>query len=83
MIDIPAMSAMFYMVLKNRRDTESAIHLTHQELSAFKLEVARNYAAIEEVKNDELRIINHLLRIETKLDKTALKTENLSAHLPL
>ena len=81
-IDVPAMSALFFMILRNRRETEKGLHITRQELAEFKVEVARNYAAIKEVKDGELRIINHLLRIEQKLDKTALKTENLSAHLP-
>ena len=82
-IDIPAMSALFYMNFKYRRDTEKEFHQSYQELAAFKVEVARNYAAIKEVKEGENRITNHLLRIEAKLDKTALKTENLSAHLPI
>ena len=40
-------------------------------LSAFKLETARTYAAINDVKDVELRIVQHLLRIEEKLDKLA------------
>jgi len=45
----------------------------------FKLEVAKTYASIMEMKDVEGRIVTHLLRIESKLDKTALKTEALSA----
>ena len=78
-IDIPAMTALFYMNLRTRRDAERNYAHMREDISAFKLDVARNYAATSEMKDLELRIINHLLRIEQKLDKTALKTEGLLA----
>jgi hypothetical protein len=48
-------------------------------LSAFKLEVAKSYASIADMKELEARLVGHLLRIEEKLDKTALKAEALHA----
>jgi len=89
-IDIPTMSALFYMVLKTRAANEICINeLKHslelrtnqlkESLSAFKLETARTYAVINDLKDVEIRIINHLLRIEEKLDKTAMKAEVLEA----
>ncbi len=76
-IDIPAMSALFYMNMRTRREGEKRHHVMREDMSEFKLDVARNYAATSEMKDLEIRLINHLLRIESKLDKTALKTEGL------
>jgi len=87
-IDIPAMSALFWMFMKHRKDQEDALRAVNatlevrcsqlrEGLAAFKLEVARNYASITEMKDLEVRLVSHLLRIETKLDKTALKAESL------
>lgn len=50
-----------------------------EALSSFKLEVAKNYAATADLKDLERRLVAHLLRIESKLDVTALKTESLKA----
>jgi len=41
-----------------------------EELSAYKLEVAKNYASIEYLKDVERRLTGHLVRIEKKLDET-------------
>lgn len=89
-VDIPALSGLFWLITRNRRDHERRI-MQMQELlevrctqlrevlSGFKLEVARNYSSVAEMKDLEMRIVSHLLRIESKLDKTALKAEALSA----
>ena len=45
----------------------------------FRLEVAKSYAQASDVKELEGRLTSHLLRIEAKLDTTALKTEALKA----
>lgn len=89
-IDIPAMSGLFWLVMRHRRDHDHALRHTQdlldvrcnqlrEALSGFKLEAARYYASIGDLKDLELRLVAHLLRIESKLDKTALKTEALSA----
>ncbi|MCM2344882.1 MAG: hypothetical protein NDJ24_10020, partial [Alphaproteobacteria bacterium] len=49
-----------------------------EALSAFKLEVAKSYASVSDMRDLEGRLVSHLLRIEAKLDTTALKTEALT-----
>ncbi len=89
-IDIPVMSGLFWIILKNNREANTAIDSLHdtldvrtsqlrEALSSFKLEVAKNYASVTDMKDLENRIVSHLLRIELKLDRTALKTESLRA----
>ncbi len=89
-IEIPVISTLFYMVFKARSTNEQSItelrgllelrsNQLKEYLSAFKLETARTYAYINDVKDVELRIVKHLLRIEEKLDKTAMKAEVLEA----
>ncbi len=86
--DLPAMSGLLFMIWKARQDSERSIKILHDQLevrcsqlrealSAFKLEVAKNYASVSDLKDLEGRIVTHLLRIETKLDQTALKAEAL------
>jgi len=89
-VDIPILSGLFYFILKNNRDANNAIDFIHETLdvrtsqlrealSAFKLEVAKNYASVTDMKDLENRIVSHLLRIEFKLDRTELKAEALKA----
>ena len=76
--------------MRGRKESEQAVrHLREllevrssqlrEALSSFKLEVAKHYAPASEMRELEDRIVAHLLRIEAKLDKTALKTEALQA----
>lgn len=67
-VDLPAMGGLFWMIWRLR-----------EALHAFKLEVAKSYASQNDVRAIEKRLIEHLLRIESKLDATALKTESLQA----
>ncbi|MGH1378108.1 MAG: hypothetical protein ACRBB3_04735 [Alphaproteobacteria bacterium] len=89
-VDLPAMAGLLLMIWRTRNDTNKAV--THIQITldrrcdqlrdalfAFKLEVAKNYASQKDLRSAESSIIKHLLRIEAKLDKTALKTEGLSA----
>lgn len=89
-IELPALCGLFWMIWRARRDHDHANqHLRdvietrnsqlREALSAFKLEVAKTYAAISDLKDLESRLVGHLLRIESKLDVTALKTESLKA----
>lgn len=89
-IDLPALSGLFVLIWRTRRESEQATrHLREvidtrnnqmrEALSAFKLEVAKNYASITDMRELEMRLVDHLLRIEAKLDKTAMKTEALAA----
>jgi hypothetical protein len=67
-VELPALVALFALVWTLTR-----------ELSAFGLDVARTYAPAAQVRELELRLTAHLLRIEAKLDATALKAERLTA----
>ena len=67
-IEIPVLSGLFWMIWKIK-----------SEVSDFKIEVANNYARLSDVMQLENRLTSHLLRIEVKLDVTALKTESLKA----
>lgn len=79
MIDLPALTGLLWMIWRTRKETEEAIHNLYEALTAFKLEAAKSYAYVTDLKDLEIRIVNHLLRIEAKLDRTALKTEALQA----
>ncbi|MCB9988650.1 MAG: hypothetical protein H6868_04850 [Rhodospirillales bacterium] len=93
-IDLPALAGLFWLIWRTRREHELALgHMREvidarnsqmrEALSAFKLEVAKSYASIGDMKELESRLVDHLLRIEAKLDKTAMKTEALRAGLSL
>lgn len=87
-VDLPALAGLFWMNWRMRKDHEiTSQHLRdvietrnsqlREALSSFKLEVAKTYAAVSDLKDLEMRLVGHLLRIESKLDVTALKTERL------
>ena len=89
-VDIPALTGLFFMIWRTRRDTETARqHLQdmldartsqlREGLNAYKLESAKTYARASDLDALEERLITHLVRIEAKLDTTALKTEGLKA----
>lgn len=87
--DLPAMAGLLLFIWRTRRDCESAVENVQENLdrrsdqlrdalSAFKLEVAKTYAAQTDLRELESRLTAHLLRIESKLDATALKAEAAS-----
>lgn len=87
-VDLPALSTLFWISLRHKKETEEEIGRIQdnldvratqlrEALSAFKLEVAKSYASVTDMKDLEGRIVSHLIRIESKLDQTALKTEAL------
>ena len=89
-VDLPAMAGLFWLIWRTRRDNEQAIdHVQilldrrseqlRDALAAFKLEVAKFYASQRDLRALESRLVAHLLRIESKLDTTALKAEALKA----
>lgn len=89
-VDLPVASGLFWLVMRIRQEAKDSIDALHETLdirttqlretlSAFKLEVAKSYASVTDMKDLESRIVSHLLRIEAKLDQTALKTEALKA----
>ncbi len=91
-VDLPVMSGLFWLIFRIRHESENSIDTLHETLdlrttqlreglAAFKLEVAKSYASVTDMKDLETRIVAHLLRIESKLDQTALKTESLKAYI--
>lgn len=88
--DLPAMTGLFWLIWRTRQDSEKAVDDLHallarrsdqlrEALGAFKLEVAKTYASQTDLRELEGRLTGHLLRIEAKLDVTALKAEALKA----
>lgn len=89
-VELPVLSGLFWLIWRGKREAEISIrHLRdvvesrnsqmREALAAFKLEVAKSYASISDMKEIEGRLVAHLLRIEAKLDTTAMKTEALHA----
>ena len=77
-VEIPVISALFWMIWNGRRDYDRSLRDIYDDLSDHKLDVARNYARTGDLRELEVRITSHLLRIEAKLDVTALKAEALT-----
>lgn len=80
-VELPALASLFWMIWRNRRDFETELTEirehgeqrtsdARENLSAYKLEVAKNYASIAYMKDVERRLTGHLVRIENKLDVT-------------
>ena len=89
-VDLPAMAGLLALIWRTRQRFEThaddlQMLLDHrcdqlrEALNAFKLEVAKNYASQKDLRGVEHRLVEHLLRIEKKLDTTALKAEALKA----
>ena len=80
-VELPAMASLFWMIWRSKQEfddeisdlrehTEIALGNARENLSAYKLEVAKNYASIAYMKDVERRLTGHLVRIENKLDST-------------
>lgn len=89
-VELPVLSGLFWMIWRGKREADGAIRQLRdvvearnsqlrEALAAFKLEVAKSYASIADMRELEGRLVSHLLRIEAKLDATAMKTEALHA----
>lgn len=87
-IDIPMIATGIWMLVKYYKEHEAKLSELDQTIRAlkseydrdlmdYKLEVADTYARFAVVREIEKRVVSHLLRIESKLDMTALKTEAL------
>lgn len=77
-VEIPALAGLFWLIWRNRQDTDQALRhhrqvldqalaQTRESLSAYKLEVAKSYVSMAYLKDVERRLTAHLLRIEGKL----------------
>lgn len=89
-VDIPAMAGLLAMIWRGRHETAKEVAALHdvldvrcdqlrEGLHGFKLEVAKTYASQKDMRAVEGRLVDHLLRIEAKLDATAMKTAQLGA----
>lgn len=78
-VELPALAGLFWLIWRSRRESDTALDDTRHEfetslvfvresLSAFKLDVAKNYASISYLKEVERRLTDHLVRIEEKID---------------
>lgn len=67
-VELPALAGLLWLIWRTRIDAERAQLALREDLTAYKLEVARTYASIPYLKDVERRLTDHLLRIEAKLD---------------
>lgn len=78
-VEIPAVTALFWLVWRTRRDLEHRLEDDRRDaegararlaaaLAEFKLDVAKSYASIAYLNAVERRLAAHLFRIEAKLD---------------
>ena len=85
-VEIPALTGLWWLVWRSRRDTDTALDRHRQRLdtavaqarealAAYKLEVAKSYASTSQLKDLEGRLTGHLLRIEAKLDSPHTRQE--------
>jgi hypothetical protein len=77
-VEIPVVGYLFWLIHHGRREAESALLKLYREiqgnlsmvlenLAQSKLEVARLYATLADLKDVEQRLTDHLLRLESRL----------------
>jgi hypothetical protein len=85
-VEAPIIAALFWLVLGMRREMDARIDgkdlrqsdglsRTREDLSEFKLEVARTYVPLSLIRDVDRRIGEQLLRIEEKLEDMRRDTE--------
>lgn len=67
-IELPILSALFWMIWNSRREFDNNMMKINQALAEHRIEVARTYAETRDLRIIENRLTAHLLRIEAKLD---------------
>ncbi len=88
-IEVPAFGCLFWMMQQGRREAERSLLKVYREIQAnlnvvlenlaqSKLEVARLYATLADLKDVEKRLTDHLLRLEARLTY-AFQTEHRAA----
>ena len=81
-VEAPIVGALFYMINGLRRDLHDridrdtqreteAMARTREDLSEFKLEVARSYVPLSLIREVDRRLSQQLMRIEEKLEQAA------------
>jgi len=68
-IEIPALGGLFWLLQTQKTAADKALESIRTEISDFKLHVATNYASVAYMKDVEARLVQHLLKIEAKLDR--------------
>lgn len=77
-VEVPVLGCLFWMIHNGRREAErgllkvyreiqSNLNVVLESLAQSKLEVARLYATIADLKDVEKRLSDHLLRLEARL----------------
>lgn len=77
-VEVPVLGCLFWLIHHGRRESEQAILQLYREiqgnlnavldnLAQSKLEVARLYATLADLKDVEQRLTDHLLRLEARL----------------
>lgn len=80
-VELPALGGLYWLAWRNRRDADVALDVLRRHadaslgalrdgLAAYKLEVATSYVSIPYLREVEARLTDHLVRIETKLDRS-------------
>ena len=83
-VEAPIVAALFWMIHGLRRDLHEridradvrdneAVGRTRDDLSEFKLEVARTYVPLSLIRDVDRRLTAQLLRIEAKLEAAAAR----------
>ena len=65
---LPALSALFWWVWNLQNQMVQIENSFEAALADFKLDVAKNYASNQSLRETESRLVAHLNRIEAKLD---------------
>lgn len=85
-LDLSVFIALAISILRHFKDLENRFHEHEKKRELLKVELERQltdhmlaisneYARLSVVQEIERRVVSHLLRIESKLDVTALKAE--------
>lgn len=65
LIEIPAFGVLFWMIIRSQKDFEGL----SKEFYNYKTEVAEKYSTAEKLEGVEKRLVEHLIRIEDRLEK--------------
>jgi hypothetical protein len=79
-VELPVLGGLYWLLWRTRTDldartgdnrlrTEAGDTRLRERIADFKLEVAKSYASVASLNDVERRLVAHLVRIETKLDR--------------
>lgn len=79
-VELPVLTGLFWLIWRTRQEGERRLadaeataralaDDVRADLAAYKVEVAKTYASVAYLNSVEKRLIEHLLRIEGKLDR--------------